>query len=141
MSEDDSRTSPLVRLPLAQFIDRALESVRRSMETEFRHRDDLREAQLRAEDLRHAAGDAKIAKANEVLDYRLEEMNNFREQINRERTEYVRREMYDREHGALAERVKALEIIRGEQTGRTAAYASMVAFVLIMVQVVLHFWK
>ncbi len=49
--------------------------------------------------------------------------------------------MYDREHAALAERVKMLEIVRGEQTGRTAAYASMVAFVVIVVQVVLHFWK
>jgi hypothetical protein len=48
-------------------------------------------------------------------------MNNFREQINRERTDYLRREMYDREHASLAERVKNLEIVCGEQAGRTAA--------------------
>jgi hypothetical protein len=141
MSEHDSRTSPLVPLPLVQFVDRALEAERRSTEAEFRSCAALLEAHIRAEDLRHQAGDAKIQKANEVLDYRLEEMNNFREQINQERAEYVRREMYDREHTALAERVKNLEIVRGEQAGRTAAYASMVAFAVIIVQIALHFWK
>jgi hypothetical protein len=49
--------------------------------------------------------------------------------------------MYERDYGALAERVKVLEIVRGEQSGRTAAYASMVALVVIVAQVVLHFWK
>jgi hypothetical protein len=68
-------------------------------------------------------------------------MNNFRDQINQERQDYLRREMYDREHANLAERVKNLEIVRGEQSGRTAAYASMVGVVVVMVQIVLHFWK
>lgn len=49
--------------------------------------------------------------------------------------------MYDRENAVLGERVKILEIGRGEQTGRTAAYASVVAFVVIVAQAVLHFWK
>lgn len=141
MSENDSRPIPLVRLPLVQFIDRTVEAERRLTEAEFRRCAAALEAQARAENLRHEAGDAKIQKASEVLDYRLEEMNNFRAQINQERAEYLRREMYEREHAALAERVKILEIVRGEQTGRTAAYASMVALVVIVVQVVLHFWK
>jgi hypothetical protein len=68
-------------------------------------------------------------------------MNNFREQISQERAEYLRREMYDRDHSVLAERVKVLEIARGEQSGKAAAYASMVALVVIVAQVVLHFWK
>jgi hypothetical protein len=96
---------------------------------------------LLTEDLRHKAGDAKIQKASEVLDYRLEEMNNFRAQINQERTEYLRREMYDRERTVLADRVKSLEIERGEQSGKTAAYASMVGVVMILVQILLHFLK
>ena len=141
MSGSDSRPSPLVPLPLVQFIDRTLEAERRLVEAEFRRCDAALEAHTRAEDLRHEAGDAKIQKANEVLDYRLEEMNNFRAQINQERTEYLRREMYDREHAAFEERLKILEIVRGEQTGRTAAYASVVAFVVIVAQVVLHFWR
>jgi len=141
LNENDSRPTPSVSLSLIQLIDRTVEAERRLTEGEFRRCTDALEAHTRAEDLRHEAGDAKIQKASEVLDYRLEEMNNFRAQINQERAEYLRREMYDRDHGALAERVKILEIVRGEQSGRTAAYASMVALVVIVAQVVLHFWK
>lgn len=141
MSEHDSRRASQVRLPLVDYVDRALDAVRSSAEANFRRCDAAIEAQGRAENLRHEAGDAKIQKANEVLDYRLEEMNNFRAQINQERTDYVRREMYDREHNAVADRVKTLEIVRGEQSGKTAAYASMVGVVVVLVQIVLHFWK
>jgi elongation factor P--beta-lysine ligase len=141
MSENDSRRAPLVSLLLVQFVDRTVEAERRVTEAEFRRLAAALEAQARVEDLRHQAGDAKIQKANEVLDYRLEEMNNFRAQLNQERAEYLRREMYDREQAALSDRVKILEIVRGEQSGKTAAYASMVALAVILVQVVLHFWK
>jgi len=141
MSENDSRPTPFVPLPLVQFIDRALEAERKATEAEFRRCDAALETQGRADELRHEAADARIQKANEVLDYRLEEMNNFRAQINLERADYLRREMYDRENAALSDRVKSLEIVRGEQAGRTAAYASMVGVVVIIVQVVLHFWK
>ena len=110
-------------------------------ESEFRHRDDALEAHARMDDLRHAAGDAKIQKADLDLERRLEEMNNFRDQINQERGDYLRRDMYDRENAALSDRVKSLEIVRGEQSGKAAAYASMVGFVVVIVQVVLHFWK
>jgi preprotein translocase subunit SecF len=141
MSDCESRPTVSLSLSLVRLIDRAVETERKLTEAEFRRCDAALEAHARCENLRHEAGDAKIQKANEVLDYRLEEMNNFRAQINQERTEYLRRDMYDRDHSALAERVKVLEIVRGEQAGRTAAYASTVAFVVIMVQIMLHFWK
>ena len=141
MSENDSLPTPFVPLPLLQFIDRALEAERKMMESEFRHRDAALEAHARMDDLRHASGDAKIQKADLDLERRLEEMNNFREQINQERGDYLRRDMYDRENAALSDRVKSLEIVRGEQSGKAAAYASMVGFVVVIVQVVLHFWK
>lgn len=141
MSENDSHPTPLVPLPLVQFIDRTVEAERRVTEAEFRRFAAALEAHVRAEDLRHQAGDAKTQKANEVLDYRLEEMNNFRAQINQERGDYQRRDMYDRENAVLSDRVKSLEIVHGEQSGRAAAYASMVALVVIVAQVVLHFWK
>src|SRR5271157_3031397 len=125
MSENDSRPTPPILLPLVEFIDRTLEAERKLTEAEFRRRDAALEAHARMNDLRQEAGDAKIQKADAVLEYRLEEMNNFRTQINQERTEYLRREMFDREHSALSDRVKSLEIVRGEQSGKTAAYASM----------------
>ena len=141
MSENDLRPAPFVPLPLVQFIDRTLEAERKVTESEFRHRDAALEAHARMDDLRHASGDAKIQKADLDLERRLEEMNNFREQINQERGDYLRRDMYDRENAALSDRVKSLEIVRGEQSGKAAAYASMVGFVVVIVQVVLHFWR
>jgi hypothetical protein len=141
MGELDLRQTRLIKLSLVEFVDRIVEAERRWMEAEFRHRDAALEAHVRMNDLRHETGDAKIQKADAVLEYRLEEMNNFRTQINQERAEYLRREMYEREQCALSDRVKNLEIVRGEQSGRTAAYASMVGFVVVVVQIVLHFWK
>jgi hypothetical protein len=139
MSANDTNFG-LAALPLLQFIDRTLEAERKVTAAEFRRCDAALEAQAQAGGLRHQATEAKTQKANEVLDYRLAEMNNFREQINQERAEYLRREIYEREHSALSERVKNLEIVRGEQAGRTAAYASVVAFAVIMVQIALHLW-
>ena len=78
MSENDSRSMPFVPVSLVQFIDRTVEAERRLTEAEFGRHAAALEAQARAEDLRHEAGDAKIQKASEVLDYRLEEMNNCR---------------------------------------------------------------
>ncbi len=141
MSANNPSRAGVTATPLLQFIERTLESERKATEAEFRRCDAALAAQVQAEGLRRQAAEAKTQKANEVLDYRLAEMNKFREQINQERAEYLRREIYERDHSALAERVKNLEIVRGEQAGRTAAYASMVAFAVIMVQIALHLWK
>ncbi len=141
MSENDSRPTLFVPLALVRFIDRTLEAERKMTEAEFRRRDALLEAHARLDDLRHEAGDAKLQKADKDLERRLEEMNNFRAQINTERVDYLRRDMYDRENAALSDRVKSLEIVRGEQSGKAAAYASMVGIVMVFVQVALHFWK
>ena len=70
MSEYESRPTLLLSLPLVQLIDRAVGAERKLMEAEFRRCNAALEAYARAEDLRHEAGDAKIQKANEVLEYR-----------------------------------------------------------------------
>ena len=141
MNENNAHSALLVPLPVVQFVDRTLEAERKWTEAEFQRRDSELEAHAEMDILRHAAGDAKIDKADQVLEHRLEEMNNFRAQINLERVDYIRRDMYEREHAALSERVKTLEIVRGEQAGKTAAYASMVGLAVVLVQVALHFWK
>jgi hypothetical protein len=141
VNENDSHPALLVPLPVIQFIDRTLEAERKWADAEFQRRDSELEAHSRMDILRHETGDARIHKADQVLEYRLEEMNNFRAQINQERMAYLPRDMYEREHDSLSERVKTLEIVRGEQSGRTAAYASTVGFIVVLVQIALHFWK
>jgi hypothetical protein len=110
------------------------------MEAGFRRRNDSLSAFVRTEDLRHKAGDAKIQKVNEVFDYRLED-EQFPRAINQERAEYLRREMYDRERTALADRVKAWKLCAANTQGRTAAFASTVGAAIILVQILLHFLK
>jgi biopolymer transport protein ExbB/TolQ len=141
MSDNELRSTPLVPLTVSQFIDRAFEAERRWTEAEFQRRDAQLAAYAQMDILRHEAGDAKIQQADKVLSHRLEEMNNFRAQISQERVEYMRRDMHDREHASLSERVKTLEIVGGEQSGKAAAYASMVGIGLVLVQVASHFWK
>ena len=141
MNENDSRPTPFVPLQVIQFIDRTLAAERKWMEAEFQRRDAQLAAYAQMDILRHEAGDAKIQQADKVLSHRLEEMNNFRAQINQERLEYMRRDMYDREHASLAERVKTLEIVGGQQSGKAAAYASMVGIGVVLMQIALHFLK
>jgi hypothetical protein len=75
------------------------------------------------------------------VDRRLEAHNKFREQIEKERGEYLTRDLYDREHSSLANRVKELEITKGEQMGKAAAYASIAGFLGIVAAIVGHYWK
>jgi len=89
----------------------------------------------------HQSSDAALNKASIDIDRRLSEMNEFREQIAAERGEFMRRDMYDREHGNLVDRVADLEISRGESQGKAAAYASIAAFVGIAAGIVMHFLK
>ena len=141
MSASKLSEYPVIPLPLLQFIDRAVAAERVLTNQEFAYRAAALDAHSRLDDLRHENGDDKVAKAYLDLERRLEEMNAFRAQISQERTQYLPRDMYDREHNNLGERVKNLEIDRGQQSGKTAAYASMVGFVVIGIQVLLHFWK
>ena len=141
MNEADLHPTLLVPLPVVEFVDRALGAERKRTEAEFQRRDAELKGHAELDILRHEAGDAKILKADQILERRLEEMNNFRAQINQERVDYLRRDMYEREIAALAERVKNLEIVHGEQTGKAAAYTSLVGIVVVLVQILFHFWK
>jgi hypothetical protein len=108
---------------------------------ELARRDEALAAHARQDEVRHASELESGRKLERDTDRRLNDMNHFREQINTERASYLPRDMYEREHDGLSERVKSLEIVRGEQTGKAAAYASIVGILVIAVQVILHFWK
>jgi uncharacterized protein YydD (DUF2326 family) len=99
-----------------------------------KHERELREAWQRS-------SEEKIFLVQQDLSRRLEDMNQFRRQITEERADFLRHEVYDREMGPLQERVKRLEISQGEQSGKAAAYASVIGIVVVAIQVALHFWK
>ena len=67
--------------------------------------------------------------AKSEIDRRLEEMNQMREQINRERSSYVTRELFDRMHATLEDRVWKVEQFKSNIDGRLLAAGGL--FVLI----------
>ena len=86
----------------------------------------------------HAAIREALAVAQKDVDRRLEAMNHMREQINEERSHYLSREMYDREHKSLADRVVFLEQTNANFQGRLWMLG---AFVGLAVAVVSWFLK
>ena len=84
---------------------------------------------------------------------KLSTMNEFREQQNKERADFVRLEVYSSEHKALEAKLDSkneanekrfgiIEGIQNKQAGKSAAYVSVVGILSILLQVFLHFvWK
>ena len=58
------------------------------------------------------------AKAEQAMTIRLEHMNEFRDQINKERAEYVRREVLDKELKLIDTRFKSLERTKAFSEGK-----------------------
>jgi hypothetical protein len=107
-----------VGLSVADYIDRALAREREIMKAE------LGKFGIKYDTQRE--GDKEALKIYaEDMDRRLDAHNKFREQIERERGEYLTRDLYDREHTGLDDRIKELEVSRGNQVGKSAAYASI----------------
>jgi hypothetical protein len=107
------------------------------MAESIQHERELREQWQASHAEVHVAEREALRLASEDISRRLSEMNQFRAQLEKERSEYVPRT----EHELLAERIKVLEIARGEQTGKSAAYASIAAFVGIVAAIVMRYWK
>ena len=94
-----------------------------------------REHELLAEGLRAAKVD---------VDQRLDSMNQLRDQITAERGEFVRRDMYDREHATLRDahdsRIKALETAKSNLDGRIWAVGAVVAVLSIAFEFMLKYF-
>ena len=110
---------------------------RRYYDEKFTHVCELLEQHEKLDQQRHAAEDGARDLASKDVNRRLQEMNEFRVQLSEERASYVPR----REHDLLAERIKELEIARGEQMGKAAAYASIAGFIGVAASLLMHFWK
>lgn len=85
-----------------------------------------------------------ITRATEI-NRRLDEMNQFRAQINSERGEFLSRESYDAHHDAIVQRVSLLEIANSNMQGRmymTGALISVfVSVVVVAVNLIVKLWK
>lgn len=87
-------------VPLKEFVERAL----------------VAERELRV--MQFGEFEKSINKAREVIDVRLAGMNELREQITRERGQFVIREVFDRAHEVLDSRTRSLENSRSNLEGK-----------------------
>jgi predicted nucleic acid-binding Zn-ribbon protein len=77
--------------------------------------------------------------ARSTIDRRLNGMNELREQINRERSDYVGQEAYQQRHEDLQRRIGSLEVWRGNVTGRVVGVGIIsVLFVATVTAVATH---
>lgn len=82
--------------------------MRGEMVTVREHFEALREADLRAIQIKDEADQRALALAIEAQRYRDEQHNKLREQIAQERGEYVTLELYNQRHEALRDEIKGL---------------------------------
>ena len=89
-------------------------------------------------------------RAREALEMRLEAMNEFRKQLERERSGFLTQDKYDVKHEALErvvisriefaeKRVMELEKMVANMKGRSAAIISALGIGLVILQLILHF--
>ena len=109
----------------------------------IRHERELREAWIKAHEDLHVTDSEALRIARNEINRRLDEMNKIREQISSERGEFVRRELYDREHSSLREamdsRLKALEQAESNLDGRIWAVGAVVTIITLLSQLALRF--
>ena len=101
-------------------------SLQELLEEAIGHKRELREAHF-------AATREALKQAKEVMDRRLDGMNEMRAQINREHGLFVSRELFDRMLSIIEERIRSLENSRSNWEGRIW----MIGGVFVLVQIVL----
>ena len=103
------------------------------MTTEDWHKDDRRLADVTWKDyvdIRLAENQKAIEVARDGMEYRLEQMNEFRKQIASERDDYLRKDVYLRGHEDLERRLMSLEAYRSKALGVMAAVAFIITLAL-----------
>jgi hypothetical protein len=115
------------------------------MSDEVQHERELREQWQDAHKLFHEVEKEAIVLARKDIDRRLAEMNQFRDQIERERGEFVRREMYDEQHNSLRNdvdsRLKVLESSKSNLEGRMWAMGAGITTLAVGLNLLLHYLK
>jgi hypothetical protein len=107
------------------------------MAGEIQQERELREQWQKAHDHVHDLERTALNHAATDMDRRLADHNGLLAQMAKDRSDFVDR----KEHDLLADRIKDLEIARGEQTGKSAAYASIAGFIGVVAAIIGHYWK
>ena len=112
---------------------------------EIRHERELREQWQVTHERFHELEKEAIELARKDVDRRLGDMNQFRDQIERERGEFLRRDMYDEQHNAMRNdmdiRQKSLETTKSNLEGRMWAIGAVITALAVGLNLLLHYLK
>ncbi len=107
------------------------------------HERELREQWQHGHEQVHDTLRDSLSLARQDVDRRLEEMNQFREQIARERGEFLRRDMYDEQHNAIRNemdaRLKILEQGKSNLEGRMWMMGAGISAIAVGLNLLLHY--
>jgi len=110
----------------------------------IRHERELREAWQVSHLALHGAEVDNLRIARDEINRRLNEMNELRSQITAERGEFLRRDMFDREHANLRDgtdsRLKVLEQAKSNLDGRVWAIGAGITILTVLLQFAMRYF-
>jgi hypothetical protein len=113
--------------------------------SDCKHEKELREQWQNTHERHHALEKEAVVLAREEVDRRLLEMNQFRDQIERERGEFLRRDMYDEQYAAMRHeteaRLKSLEESKSNLEGRMWAMGAGISAIAVGLNLILYYFK
>lgn len=115
-------------------------SFREYIDNRIKALEDLQEERWKAHEDIHKMGQRALDTALLRSDDKFESVNNFREQVLQERTDFLRRDVYDREHEALKIKVDAQGKWIDNMTGRLWAAGAIILIISTGVGLLLRFW-
>lgn len=114
-----------------------------TLEDDIHHERELRELWQKAHLVIHSSESKATEIAKKEVDRRLEEMNQIREQINKERGIYVLRQVYDEQHNTLRDlidaRLKVLETNKSNMEGRLWTMGAALSAVVVVVNLAIYY--
>ncbi len=115
------------------------------MTDDFNHERELREQWQKAHQHVHEMEQAAITEAKRIIDVRLGDMNELRDQIDSERGRYVTRELYDEQHAVLRDqfdiRLKLLETAKSNMDGRLWMMGAGISAGVVFLNLVLYYFR
>ncbi len=107
------------------------------------HERELREQWQLSHLTLHAKEQEALLLARRDIDRRLEEMNQFRDQIARERGEFIRRDVHDQQYDTMRDavdtRLKILEQSKSNLEGRMWAMGAVITGIAVALNLLMHY--
>jgi hypothetical protein len=102
--------------------------------------DDSSEVRIARLEERYTAQQEAIGLARKDIERRLDEMNQFRAQINEERNIFMRKDTFDARHGELEGKVSKTELWKSNMEGRMWMLGALITGFMVLIQIAFRYW-